>query len=96
MTYICIVLPFGVVCDVTSREEGVAFKYTVPSPWVEDQPDSAALDQGAVLFSLAKGARGEGPTSGEPANRGLVFDRGGGLFARLMRVHFEVMDEART
>ncbi len=75
--------------DVTSREDGIALREAIPSPWGEDRPDSPSPDQGAVLFDGA----GSGDAAG--SDGGLVFDRGGELFARLMRVHFEVIDEVR-
>jgi hypothetical protein len=80
----------AVTYQVASREEGLAFKSvtaTTPNPMAEDRPDDASPDQGSVLFGATAAAASETAPS-------LVFDRGGALLARLMRIHFEPLADA--
>ena len=93
----------AVMYDVDSREEGRAFREAtkaIPSPMSQDIAGAEPADQGAILF----GREAHGPEdhthdtddahSHLSAGGDLDFDRGGGLLARLMHGHFEVLLDA--
>ncbi len=96
----------AVIYDVDSREEGRAFREAtkaIPNPMSQDIAGAEPPDQGAILF----GREAHGPEdhkhdtddahSHVPAGGvDLDFDRGGGLLARLMHGHFEVMADTST
>lgn len=93
----------AVIYDVESREEGRAFREAtraIPNPMSQDIAGAEPADQGAILF----GRDAHGPEdhthdtddahSHVPAGGvDLDFDRGGGLLARLMHGHFEVLTD---
>jgi len=104
------IVPLAVTYDVASPDEGRAFKEATkdaPNPMSDDA--TVGPDQGAVLFGdygrahphdresgLESPDRATGSQRSEPTDPidALTFDRGGGLLARLMRVHFEALAEA--
>lgn len=91
----------AVIYDVASREEGRAFREAtkaIPNPMSQDIAGAEPPDQGAILFGrkahepqdhdhAPDDAHSHLPASGVD----LAFDRGGGLLARLMHGHFEVL-----
>lgn len=91
----------AVIYDVGSREEGRAFREAtraIPNPMSQDIAGAEPPDQGAILF----GRSAHGPDdhhhdtddvhSHLPADGvDLDFDRGGGMLARLMHGHFEIL-----
>lgn len=90
----------AVIYDVPSREEGRAFREatkTIPNPMSQDIPGAEPPDQGAVLFGQAHEPEHHKHDADEPHSHlpstgmDLDFDRGGGLLARLMHAHFEVL-----
>ncbi len=92
--------------DVDSREGGAAFREataSIPNPTRQDVPGGEVPDQWAVLFEASghdhdhahegDGHDGHGHL-GEDVATVLSYNRGGGLFARLMHGHFTVVSEA--
>ncbi|HXG39454.1 MAG TPA: hypothetical protein VNJ28_00795 [Candidatus Limnocylindrales bacterium] len=68
------------------------------TPIEPDVPGVQPPDQGARLFEwLARRRNGpEGGAGDDPPGHGLAFNRGGGLFARLIHLHCEIVDEYRA
>lgn len=91
----------AVIYDVGSREEGRAFREAtkaIPNPMSQDIAGAEPPDQGAILFGRAAHAPEDHKHDDDDAHShvptggvDLDFDRGGGLLARLMHGHFEVM-----
>lgn len=94
----------AVIYDVESRDEGRAFREStkgIPNPMSQDIVGAEPPDQGAILFGRsAHGPEGHHHDTDDahshlPASGvDLEFDRGGGLLARLMHGHFEVLADA--
>jgi len=90
--------------EVDSREAGKAFREAtahIPNPTAQDIPGAEPPDQGAILFRHAE--HGHGHAEGDDnahvhgdAVAGLHFHRGGGLLARLMHGHFEILAQTPT
>lgn len=94
----------AVIYDVESRDEGRAFREStkgIPNPMSQDIAGAEPPDQGAILFGRSAhgpedhrhdtdDAHSHVPASGVD----LEFDRGGGLLARLLHGHFEVLADA--
>lgn len=93
----------AVMYDVDSREAGAAFKRAtshIRNPMAQDIPGDEPADQGEVIFQSAHTHAGledghdHDHDHGEGESPNLDFDRGGGLLARLMHAHFEVLKTA--
>ena len=95
----------AVMYDVESREGGRAFREhtsSVPNPMAQDRPGAEPADQGAILFGDAghshdhphNDGHGDHVHAAADAVASLDFDRGGGLLARLMHGHFEILAQA--
>jgi hypothetical protein len=92
----------AVMYDVESREEGRAFREhtkSVPNPMAQDLSGAEPVDQGAILFGEAGHVHNHAHDDGHgdhvhaagDAVASLDFNRGGGLLARLMHGHFEIL-----
>lgn len=91
----------AVMYDVDSREAGAAFKRAtshIPNPMAQDVPGEEPADQGEVIFRSAHTHAAASHDHGHAHDDGhtndpveLHFDRGGGLLARLMHGHFEIL-----
>lgn len=97
----------AVMYDVESREAGAAFKRAtshVPNPMAQDIPGDEPADQGEIIFRSAHthtaGSDDHGHDHDDAHGRAraseLHFDRGGGLLARLMHGHFQVLKASTT
>jgi hypothetical protein len=100
----------AVLYDVESREEGRAFREAtqhVPNPMAQDVPGEEPPDQGMILFAASDDSRaGHGHSHAHgsedhdhthvshDAIAALTFNRGGGLLARVMHGHFEILAQA--
>jgi hypothetical protein len=95
----------AVIYDVESREAGKAFRDAtagVANPMAQDIPGQEPPDQGSILFDSADHPHdGHAHAHGDdhshvPAHAAdaLDFNRGGGLLARLMHGHFEILAQA--
>ncbi len=99
----------AMIYDVESRAEGKAFRDAtagVPNPMSQDIPGAEPPDQGAILFpedGHDHSRNGHGHSHGgeddhshvpQDAVASLDFNRGGGLLARLMHGHFEILASA--
>jgi len=88
----------AVLYDVESREDGKAFRAAIeaiPNPMAQDAAGAEPADQGAILF---RAPHRHGPDGHhdvhddhDSATSQLVYDRGGGLLARLLHGHFEIV-----
>lgn len=95
----------AVIYDVESREAGKAFREataSVPNPMAQDVPGVEPPDQGSILFADGASGHGHGHAhdGGDHSHvpldavAALHFNRGGGLLARLMHGHFEILAQA--
>jgi len=90
--------------DVESREEGKAFREAtkaIPNPMSQDIEGAEPADQGAILFGGTGSAHVDHGHDEDEAHSHvpqsgveLEFDRGGGMLARLMHGHFEILEVA--
>ena len=88
----------AVLDDIESRDEARAFRAateSIPNPMAQDVAGAEPADQGAVLFAAPHihGPDGHEHDGHEPDVH-LDYDRGGGLLARLLHGHCEVVAQA--
>lgn len=88
---------FVLTIEFDSTESARALWPKIEGVLTPIEPDGGAQtnDQGGILFDwiAARGDDHQDPVGKAAAATRLVFDRGGGLFARLIHLHGEILDQ---